>query len=123
MKPALIALALLLTACDSTGPSGARGLWQLGTINERALPFELIAATSSTPAFSITGAEYNLNADGTYEHSVQFGPNASFVEFGTYTFDGRDVRLIAHQNRPYSMPLNGRSLTGTVEGRRYLYAR
>lgn len=122
MKRLLLVLAL--AACDSpTAPLSAPGLWELSTVNDEALPFELIPATNSTPAFSVTGGEYNLDEDGTYTHSVQFGPTASFGEFGTYTFADGWIVFTAHPNRRYSIPLKNEGLMATVEGRQYRYVR
>lgn len=122
MKSALVALAFILTACkDSIAPVSAPGLWELTSINGSPLPFTLVPATSTTPAFIVTDGQYNLSADGTYTHSVQYGPHASFVEQGTYTVSGGSVRLVAQSDGTYSIPLNSNGLTATVEGRRYNY--
>lgn len=122
MKSALVLAFAFLTACsDSMAPVSAPGLWELTSINGQPLPFTLIPATSTAPAFIVTDGQYNLGADGTYTHSVQYGPHASFVEQGTYTVQGGSVRLVAQSNGTYSIPLNSSGLTKTVEGRQYRY--
>lgn len=102
-------------------PVTAPGLWELTSINGEPLPFTLIPATPTAPAFIVTSGRYDLRENGTYEHSVQYGPHASFVEQGTYTVSGGSVRLIAQSDGTYSIPLNSSGLTATVEGRRYNY--
>jgi len=113
---ALLSLAAL--ACgDSTSPESTVGVYALESINGSAPPVIIDQDASGT--LEVTGGQVSLNADHTFSDRTDFRFTASNgaistaqdITTGTYSQTGNTITLSPTGDTPYSMVLNGNTLT------------
>jgi hypothetical protein len=132
IKATLLLSILLVGACsDSSGPGGESsitGTYILKTVNGSPLPFVLIQVGSDK--LEIVSARLTLNSDMTFgDRSTIRLTEAGQVtteedmSVGTYTRTGNTVVLRFSDGAQQALVINGRALSGTIEGFSFVYER
>lgn len=114
VKRALIALAVLLAACDSTGPDPIAGEWQLESWNGQSLP-AIYYGTPETHNIAHVSETISFSPRGTYVSTVTERYQNNLSE--PFTFDDTYVRSGIWSRGKSAVTLNTGVSATMVEGR------
>ena len=129
-----LALAALgFSACsDSTSPNATAfvGVYALSSLNGTTPPV-VVAEDAVNGRLEVTGGTITLNSDMTFSDRTDFritDPNGAIstdfdLASGTYTTSGNTVTLTPTGDAPYSLVLNGSTLTQTAGTFTFVYSK